>query len=196
LASRLKNKRMLKKIVSTLSTIKDVKAIILHGSFAREDYGPKSDIDLLLITNRKGAVEDIENAIVSLDVGRSIQPIVRTEKEIAETASGLLQNLFLEGKILFLREPIDIHVAALLSLKPFVIYTFDLAHLDQKTKARFNRAFYPRARDNYEYPGLLSTLQGEKLASGCITVPFSEKKAVERLFRSFKVKPNAVRIWK
>jgi len=187
---------MFKKIVSTLSTIKDVKAIILHGSFARQDYGPRSDIDLVLIANRKEAIEEIENAIVSLDVGRSIQPIVRTEKEIAETDSGLLQNLFLEGKVLFLREPIDIHVAALLQLKPFLIYTFDLAHLDQKTKARFNRAFYPRRRDNYQYPGLLSTLKGKKLASGCITVPFSEKKAVEKFFRSFKVKPAAVRIWK
>lgn len=192
----MKNKRILKKIVSTLSTIKDVKAIILYGSFAREDYGPRSDIDLVLITNKKEAIEDIQNAIVSLDVGRSIQPIVRTEKEITETDSGLLQNLFLEGKVLFLREPIDIHVAALLQLKPFLIYTFDLAHLDQKTKARFNRTFYPRRRDNYEYPGLLSTLKGEKLASGCITVPFSEKKAAEKFFRSFKVKANAVRIWK
>jgi len=192
----LKNKRIFKKIVSTLSTIKDLKAIILHGSFARADYGPRSDIDLVLITSRKEAVEEIQNAIVSLDVGRSIQPIVRTEKEIAETDSGLLQNLFLEGKILFLREPLDFDVAALLRLKPFLIYTFDLALLDQKTKARFNRALYSRTLDNYEYPGLLSTLKGEKLASGCITVPFSEKKAVERFFRSFKVKWNAVRMWK
>ena len=176
--------------------VKDLKAIILHGSFARGDYGPRSDIDLVLITRTKEALEEIQNAIVSLDVGRSIQPIVRTEKEIAETDSGLLQNLFLEGKILFLREPLDFDVASLLRLKPFLIYTFDLASLDQKTKAKFNRTLYARSRDNYEYPGLLSTLKGEKLASGCITVPVSERKVVEKFFRSFKVTWNAVRVWK
>jgi len=194
--NRLKNKSIYKKIVARLSTVKDLKAIILYGSFARGDYGPRSDIDLMLITTKKETIEELQDAIISLELGRSIQPVIRTEKELAETDTGLLQNLFLEGKILFLREPLDIDISALLQLKPFLVYTFDLGNLDQKAKAKFNRAFYPRVRKNYNYPGVLTELKGKKLASGCIMVPFSKKKPVEKFFKSQKVKFNSLRIWK
>ncbi len=196
LVNRLKHKNIYKKIVARLSTVKDLKAIILYGSFARGDYGPRSDIDLMLITTKKETIEELQDAIISLEIGRSIQPVIRTEKELAETDTGLLQNLFLEGKILFLREPLDIDISALLHLKPFLVYTFDLGNLDQKAKSRFNRAFYPRVRENYNYPGVLTELNGRKLASGCIMVPFSKKKPVERFFKSQKVKFNSLRIWK
>ena len=194
--NRLKNKNLFRKIVTELSPIEDLKAIILYGSFAREDYGPRSDIDLMLITTQKEAIEKIQNKIISLELSRNIQPVIRTEKELIETDSGLLQNLFLEGKILFLREPLDIDVAALLHLKPFLLYMFDLGNLDQKTKAKFNRKFYSRKRENYNYPGILKNLGGEKLGSGCVMIPFSEKKTLEKFLRSHKVKFNARRIWK
>ena len=194
--NRLKNKSIYKKIVARLSIIKDLKAIILYGSFAREDCGPRSDIDLVLITTKNETMEELQDAIISLELGRSIQPVIRTEKELAETDTGLLQNLFLEGKILFLREPLDIDVSTLLQLKPFLVYTLDLGNLDQKTKARFNRAFYPRMHKKYNYPGFLAELKGEKLTSGCVMVPFSKKKAVEKFFKSQKVKFNSLRMWK
>lgn len=193
---KLKNKRVLKKIVSTLSCIKDLKAIILYGSFARGDYGPRSDIDLMLVTTKKESIDEIQNMIISLELDRNIQPTIRTEKELAETDSGLLQNILLEGKTLFLREPLDLNVSMLLHLRPFLVYTFKLSKLDQKTKAKFNRAFYPRMHENYKYPGVLEKLKGEKLASGCIMVPFSEKKDIEKFFNSYKIKFKAVRMWK
>ena len=194
--NRLKNKGLYKKIVSRLSTIKDLKAIILYGSFAREDYGPRSDIDLMLITSKKETVDELHDAIISLDLGRSIQPVIRTVKELAETDTGLLQNLFLEGKIIFLREPFDIDVAALLQLKPFIVYTFDLGNLDQRAKAKFNRGFYPRVREKYKYPGLLAEMGGQKLASGCVVIPFAKKKPAEKFFKSQKVAFTSVRVWK
>ena len=196
MVSKLKNKSLFRKIVTAFSGVEDLKAIILYGSFAREDYGPRSDIDLMFITKKKETTEEIQDIIISLELGRSIQPVIRTEKELSETDSGLLQNLFLEGKILFLREPFDFDVSLLLQLKPFLVYTFDLGNLNQNTKAKFNRAFYPRRTANYNYPGVLTELEGEKLASGCVLVPFSEKRAIERFLNSYKVKFTAVRVWK
>jgi predicted nucleotidyltransferase len=191
----LKNISVYKKIVSKLSTIEALKAIILYGSYAREDYGPKSDVDLMLITSSKESIEDIQNAVISLELERSIQPVIRTEKELAETDTGLLQNLFLEGKILFLREPLDVDVSKLLNLRPYIIYTFDLGNLGQKEKAKFNREFYPRTRENYNYPGVLTELKGEKLGSGCVLIPFSAKKAVEKFFNAYKITFSVRRIW-
>jgi predicted nucleotidyltransferase len=194
--SKLKNKSLFRKIVTAFSGVGDLKAIILYGSFAREDYGPRSDIDLMFITKKKETTEEIQDIIISLELGRSIQPMIRTEKELSETDSGLLQNLFLEGKILFLREPFDFDVSLLLHLKPFLVYTFGLGNLNQNTKAKFNRAFYRRRTANYSYAGVLTELKGEKLASGCVMVPFSEKRAIERFLNSYKVKFNVVRVWK
>ena len=194
--SKLKNKSLFRKIVTAFSGVEDLKAIILYGSFAREDYGPRSDIDLMFITEKEKTTEEIQDIIISLQIGRSIQPIIRTEKELSETDSGLLQNLFLEGKILFLREPFDFDVSMLLHLKPFLVYTFDLGNLNQNTKAKFNRAFYPRRTANYDYPGVLTELRGERLASGCIMVPFSEKRDIEKFLTSYKVKFSPVRVWK
>jgi len=192
----LKNKSLFRKIVTAFSGVEDLKAIILYGSFARGDYGPRSDIDLMFITKKKRTTEEIQDIIISLELGRSIQPIIRTEKELTETDSGLLQNLFLEGNILFLREPLDLDVSMLLHLRPFLLYTFDLGKLDQKKKAKFNRAFYPRKSAKYNYPGMLTELKGEKLASGCAMVPYSEKKAIEKFFNSYKIEFNALRMWK
>lgn len=196
MVSKLKNRSLFRKIVTAFSGVEDLKAIILYGSFAREDYGPRSDIDLMFITKKKETTEEIQDIIISLELGRSIQPMIRTEKELSETDSGLLQNLFLEGKILFLREPFDFDVSLLLHLKPYLVYTFDLGNLNQNTKAKFNRAFYARRTANYNYPGVLTELEGEKLASGCVLVPFSEKRAIEKFLNSYKVKFNAVRVWK
>jgi predicted nucleotidyltransferase len=194
--SKLKNKSLFRKIVTAFSGVEDLKGIILYGSFAREDYGPRSDIDLMFITKKKETTEEIQDIIISLELGRSIQPVIRTEKELSETDSGLLQNLFLEGKILFLREPFDFDVSLLLHLKPYLVYTFDLGNLNQNTKAKFNRAFYPRRTANYNYPGVLTELKGEKFASGCVMVPYSERRAIEKFLASFKVKFSAVRVWK
>lgn len=194
--SKLKNRSLFRKIVTAFSGVEDLKAIILYGSFAREDYGPRSDIDMMFITKKKETTEEIQDIIISLELGRSIQPVIRTEKELSETDSGLLQNLFLEGKILFLREPFDFDVSLLLHLKPYLVYTFDLGNLNQNTKAKFNRGFYPRRTANYNYPGLLTELKGEKFASGCVLVPFSEKRAIEKFLTSYKVKFSAVRVWK
>jgi predicted nucleotidyltransferase len=141
--NRLKNKSLFKKIVKAFSAVGDLKAIILYGSFARGDYGPRSDIDLMFITKKKRTVEEIQDIIISLELGRSIQPIIRTEKELTETDSGLLQNLFLEGNILFLREPLDLDVSMLLHLRPFLLYTFDLGKLDQKKKAPLRSSSIP-----------------------------------------------------
>ena len=71
---------MLKKIVKELSTINDIKLIILYGSFARGDYGPKSDLDLFILTTRQETMNSIQDKIIDIEekIGKSIQPTVRT----------------------------------------------------------------------------------------------------------------------
>lgn len=191
-------KRILNKIAKALSEIGDVKTVVLYGSFARGEYTSRSDIDLLILTTEKKTLGKIQDKIIVLEreTGRNIQPTIRTLEELKTTDTGLLQNIFQEGKVLYLRGASDIPSAILLQQKPCLIYTFQLNGLTQKDKARFNRQLYEVTKKDYKYKGVLQELGGQKLSAGCILVPHSEKQKIEKFFRQFAVRFIQMKVWK
>jgi len=193
-----KLKKIFKKIAKELSVISEIKLVILYGSFARGDYGPKSDIDLFILTAKQKTLNEIQNKIISIEekIGKSIQPTIRTEKELKKTDIGLLQNLLQEGKILYLKEPFEISASEITKQKPYVIYTFELNSLNQKTKAKFNRELYTRTKEKHVYQGLLQEIGGQRLSPGCIIIPFNKRNIVEKFFRRYKIKYAAENVWK
>jgi predicted nucleotidyltransferase len=192
----LSQKRNLRKVVKALIPIPGVKAVILYGSFARGDFGPKSDLDLFIIADKRGTRNAVLGALAELDLDRRIQPTVRSEEELGKTDTGLLQNIFEEGKVIYLKEPMEIPVKTLLALKPYSILTFELAGLDQKTKARFNREMYERSKGRYKYRGLLGEIGGEKLSRGSVIVPLSTRTSLLRFFRKYHVGFREVKVWR
>ena len=190
--------RILKKIVKELSVIEDIKTIILYGSFARGEYTSRSDIDLFIITTEDKTRAEVQDKIIELEseIERNIQPTIRTINELQKTDAGLLQNIFQEGKVLYLREPQDIPSAVLLQQKPYLIYSFQISRLSQKEKARFNRQLYEQTRKEYKYKGLLQEIGGQKLSPGCIMAPHTEKSKIEKFFKKFKVKFEQLKVWK
>jgi len=192
-----KLQRIYNKISRELSLISEIKLVILYGSYARGDFGPKSDLDLFILISKSDAVEKIHNAIIRIEekIGKSIQPTIRTGEEFRKTDSGLIQNLLREGKILFIREVYEISAVTLLKQRPFIIYSFRINSLSQRNKAKFNREFYSRTKTKYEYKGLLKKLGGEKLASGCVIIPFGKKNRMEKIFKKYEIKHEAKNIW-
>ncbi|MDY6863668.1 MAG: nucleotidyltransferase domain-containing protein [Thermodesulfobacteriota bacterium] len=193
---KLSQKLILKKIVKRLSLVNDVKAVILYGSFARGDFGPKSDIDILILTTKPETHTEIQDKIIGLDVKRNIRPTIRTLSELKQTDNGLLQNIFQDGKIIYLKEPMDIKASLLLNQKPYAIYTFDLTGLEQKTKAKFNRELYQRKPKGYSYDGILQEIGGRKLSKGCILVAYEKKGIIDKFFRKYKLDPYVIKVWK
>ncbi len=192
-----KLQKIFKEISSELSLVSEVKIVVLYGSYARGDFSPKSDVDLFILISKSDAVEKIHNAIIKIEekIGKNIQPTIRTGEEFRKTDTGLLQNLLREGKILFLRGFFEISAVALLKQKPFIIFSFRINSLSQKNKAKFNREFYSRTKKKYEYRGLLQKLGGEKLASGCIMIPFKAKNGMEKFFNKYKIRYEKKNIW-
>lgn len=187
-----------REIARQLSQISEVGLVVLYGSYARGDFGPKSDVDLLILISKSAAIEKVHDAVILIEekIGKAIQPTIRTMEEFRRTDSGLLQNIFREGKILYLREFFEIPVAEMLKQKPYVIYTFAISSMRQKDKAKFNREFYSRkTKGKYEYQGLLQKLGGEKLASGCVLMPFAKKAGLEKLFKKHKISYSSKNIW-
>ena len=191
-------KRILKKIAKELSKIKDVKAVILYGSLARGEFTSRSDIDLFILTTDNKTRKEVLDKVIELEseIGRNIQPTIRTVAELQKTDTGLLQNIFQEGKILYLREPSDIPSALLLQQKPYLIYSFQISSLTQKDKARFNRQLYEQTRKGYRYKGLLQEIGGQKLSSGCVMISYEQRERIERLFKKFRVKFDQLKVWK
>lgn len=191
-------KKILKKIAKELSGIEDVKAVILYGSLAREEFTSRSDIDLFILTTEDKTRKEMQDKIIELEseIGKNIQPTIRSISELQETDTGLLQNIFQEGKILYLREPSDIPSAILLKQKPYLIYSFQISSLTQKDKARFNRHLYEQIRKDYKYKGLLRKIGGQKLSSGCVIIPHMQKEKIEKFFKKFKVKFEQLKVWK
>lgn len=191
-------KRIYKKIAKELSKIPDIKVIVLYGSFARGEGTSRSDIDLLILTTRSKTQAEIQDKIIEIESGidMNIQPTIRTITELQKTDTGLLQNIFREGKILYLKEPADIPSALLLKQKPFLIYSFGLSKLDQKDKARFNRQLYGQVRKEYTYKGMLSAVGGKKLSAGCVMIPLSQREKIEKFFNKFNVTFEQLKIWK
>lgn len=191
-------KRILKKITTDLSEIPDLKLVVLYGSYARGENTSRSDIDLFILTTKIKTQEEIQNKVIGLEseVGRNIQPTIRTISELHKTDSGLLQNIFKEGKVLYLREPAEISSALLLQQKPYIIYSFRISKLSQRDKVRFNRSLYEQKRKGYKYKGLLNELGGKKLSSGCVMVPNNQKEKIEKFFKKLKVKFEQLKVWK
>ena len=191
-------KRILKRIAKEFSQIKDVKLVILYGSLARGEFTSRSDIDLFILTEGTKIKKELQEKLIQLEskIGRNIQPTIRTIAELKKTDTGLLQNIFQEGKILYLKEPLDISSTLLLKQKPYLIYTFQINNLSQKEKAKFNRNLYGETKKGYKYEGLLHKLGGQKLSSGCVITPFSQKENIEKFFKKFKVKFERLNVWK
>lgn len=191
-------KRIFKKIAKEFSEISDIIGIILYGSFARGEYTSRSDIDLLILTSKQKTQKEVQNKIMELEseIDRNIQPTIRTVSELQKTDSGLLQNIFKEGKILYLREPAEIPSALLLQQRPYIIYSFRISKLNQKDKAKFNRSLYEQIRRKYKYKGILNELGGKKLSSGCVIIPNSQREKLEKLFKKFNVTFEQLKVWK
>ncbi len=191
-------KRILKKITKELSEIHEISVVILYGSFARGENTSRSDIDLLILTTKEKIQKEIQDKIIEVEaaIDHSIQPTIRSFSDLKKTDSGLLQNIFMEGKVLYLREPAEIPSALLLQQKPYLVYSFKLNKLDQKEKAKFNRSFYEQQQKGYKYKGLLDELGGKKLSPGCVLVPVSQKNKIEKFFLKFNVRYEQLKIWK
>jgi len=189
-------RRDINKLVRALKSIAGVDAAVVYGSIARGDYGPRSDIDVLVIVSELDIVEAAQDLLAGLQLKRAVQPLIRTAEQLEGADSGLMRNIFVEGFVLFAAKPLLIPAAGILDVNPWVLYIFDLKNLPQNEKARFNRQLYSSLKHGPTGGGLLGEVGGKKIARGCVMVPASGRARLDVLFRRFKVQINRMEVWK
>ena len=187
-------KRDIAKLARCLHQVQGVEAAILYGSIARGDYGPKSDIDVLVVVQDAGGARTVQDTLAELELSRPVQPTIRTTKQLEETDFGLLRKIFQEGLVLFAARPLGLPAADLLQVKPHLLFTFKLGTMPQKEKARFNRRLY-QSKKHGSRGRLIGEVGGRKLASGCVLVPAGARSRLEAIFKRFKVNAQPMDVW-
>ncbi len=177
----------------------EIVAIILYGSYARGEAGKKSDIDLLIILERKdkNLKEKVVDIIESTAVGRKVIPIFATPKDLTRTPYYIF-DIIKDGVVLYKNAAKALKLPFAFGEKAMTIYTFSSAHLTQNKRTKLNRLLYgtrytkilktKKGVKKYAYPGILSKIGGRQLGAGSITIPSRAEKEVEKLFNYYRVK--------
>lgn len=186
----LMQKNILRKLVNKLSRYEYVIGIILYGSFARRDFGRKSDVDVFILVDNEDYVENINDATIEIDSKRPFQPVIRSFESLKKTDPTLLQNIFKEGRIVYWKHYVDLDAKELLKLKPYILYNFKLLKMRQTTKAKFNYILYGKKKN-----GLIYKMNGSFISKSCILIPDEYKKEIEKLFKRYNITYNYRNVW-
>lgn len=192
-----------KKIVNVAP---ELVAIILYGSYARGEAGKKSDIDLLMVLEKRSTAteEKIRDVVESTAVGRKVIPVFTTAKELVKTPYYAF-DIIKDGIILYKTPERILRLPFAFGERAVSIYTFNAAALPQKRRAKFNRQLYgtgvykkvlktKKEKKRYRYPGLLDKVHGRRLGAGSIMAPSRAEKDIEKLFSYFRVKFEKVHL--
>lgn len=185
-------------LLNRLAQIPSLQAIVIFGSYARGEADKRSDIDLLLIFDKKRNIKKVEKKLLGvLDEFRAL-PLRFSKRggdEVSEDLS-FFYNVFREGYVLYKRPGMELLPAAIAREKQAIIYTYELGVLPHSQKLKFNAALFTRtAKKKYRYVGLLERVHGEKLGNGAVLIPANAEREINALFESFGVVPKKRYIW-
>jgi predicted nucleotidyltransferase len=185
-------------LVHRLAGIPSLQAVILFGSYARGEADKRSDIDLLLIFDRKSDVKKVERKLLKvLDEFRAL-PLVFSKRSVDEVSKdpSFFYNVFREGYVLYKRPGTELLPAAIGREKQAIIYTYGFGSLPHAQKLKFNAALFTHTvKKKYRYVGLLERVRGEKLGNGAIMIPANAEREIDALFKGFGIAPKKHYIW-
>ncbi len=104
----MNKENILKRIKNKVHSIDPDATIILYGSYARGDFHPNSDIDLLILIDKKKISWDDEKEIkyplydIEFDTGKIISPLIysREKWENPKVVTPFYENVTQDGIIL------------------------------------------------------------------------------------------------
>lgn len=154
-----RDRKLLDDFVARLRSFPEVTAVVLFGSFARKDIDRRSDIDLLVVVDRKdpGSLRpELARIISSMKPHREIAPVLTNLQDLEPS---FLKNVFEDGIVLHGKLVLT---PAHLALRPRVLIAYDLSGLNRTQKVHVSRLIHgyesrkvvggkPRS---YRYPGL------------------------------------------
>ncbi len=154
-----RDRKLLDDFVARLRPFPEITAVVLFGSFARKDIDRRSDIDLLVVVDRKdpGSLRpELARIVSSIKPHREIAPIPTNLRDLDPS---FLRNVFEDGIVLHGKLVLT---PDHLALRPRVMIVYNLSGLSRTQKVHVSRLIHgyesrkvvggkPRT---YRYPGL------------------------------------------
>lgn len=188
-----------------MEQLKEVKAVIVFGSVAREEDKPDSDIDLCVVINKKDSSllkEAISNSLLELEkrYNRNIQLII-CNSQFAGVERQFLETILREGKVIvgdFPPVPIQ-----KLELEPYAIIRYEMKNLKHPEKMKLTRLLYGKETEKTykgktyisRKMGLVAKLGGIRAGKSSILLPERESWILEKKLSESGIKTKKICAW-
>jgi predicted nucleotidyltransferase len=181
-------------LVKRLAKIPSLRAVILFGSWARGEADRKSDMDLLLVFDRREDITKNNQTLLRLLKRYKEFPLAFTKRSVKDLTRdpSFIYNVLREGYLLYKKPDTWLLPPEISSAKDVVIYTYNLRGLTHRQKLKFNSSIHTRSKGRYRYPGLVERVGGRKLGFGALVVPAHAEKELDEIFKSHRVKPEKI----
>jgi|GEM_PF-1472047 len=177
-----------------------VSAILVFGSYARGDFGRKSDLDLLVLlrplspNERAGAERRVAHAAVEVESAHRLPvhlaPLIAEAGKPEELSSALLHEILTDGIVLFGQ------TSALASLQPGSLAPWNVVRFSlQGTPARERVRLACRLHGTKTRPGIIR-LPGLNLARGAAFLPVDQTRAVRAALEEAGAAFDIVPVWR
>ncbi len=164
-----------KELASKIGRIRGVLAVIMFGSYAREEFDEGSDVDILVLFSDREAYRLGRDEVWKLASMSEafVQVITMTLEEI--NSSPLLTSILRDGITLFKRKDFDLR--EMIAFSPIALISYDLRDLDPTEKVKILHRLYGR-RGKRMYVGIVEQLGGYKVGRSSFIVPYDRKRDV------------------
>jgi predicted nucleotidyltransferase len=167
--------------------------VALFGSMVRGDFGPRSDIDVLMIFDEPNPgrhLAEISKLITALKPRREIRPVLTNMKDVGVD---LLKEVVREGVVLHGKLVVT---PDNLAIKPYFIVSYDLSGTDSTTRQRVARRVYGYSSSKrigkrvkeYRYQGLVDRRGCFVLGKGVVALPVETAKGFIEFLKENHVK--------
>jgi len=184
----------LSKLVESISSFSEVIAIILFGSIARGDYDEYSDYDILVIFKDRESMwrrwDSLFEAVGKLRLVLHLIP--KSYEEFINSEPTFLNEVYKHGTLLYSKYPFKTSLKSVYKQHKRLI-TYDLSGISQNDKVKLIYRLYGKRGTGRR--GLLKSVNGYRLANGCLLVPADKADIIIQTLRKYNVKMKILDIY-
>jgi predicted nucleotidyltransferase len=196
----LRLEEALRALTTALTRVDGVVGLMLFGSFARGEYGRRSDVDLLVLIDDDEAAESSETGQRILRavsqhesdwrLPMHLAPLLASARHPEQLGSDLLHDLWRDGVIIY-GEAAALAALRPDALAPWMLYRFSVAGAKPGQRVGLSR----RLHGTRQRPGIVQP-PGIVLARGAVLVPATQQQRVREALEIAGATYDAIPVWR
>jgi predicted nucleotidyltransferase len=183
-----------------LRDLEGVVAVVLFGSYARGDFGRKSDVDLLVLarSDSRRSMDEIGTAVARASIDAEtgyrlpmdLAPLVADASKPEELGPDLVHAIWSDGVVLF-AEASALAALKPTDLSPWTVVRFSAAGLPPSRGVRLSRRLHGRGQQK----GLVAPPAVE-LGRGAMLLPAAQTRAVRDALDEAGTVHDLIPVWR